>query len=61
MLLDGTTDITEAPPASSESEDPDLDGVTNEIHVSLVDHVEFYLLNYFKPTLGRQRQDTEKG
>ncbi|MDR4495497.1 MAG: di-heme oxidoredictase family protein [Nitrospirales bacterium] len=61
MVLDGTTDTIEAPPAVSESDDPDLDGVANEIPVSLVDHLEFYLLNYFKPAIGRQTHDTEKG
>lgn len=61
MVLDGTIDQIEAPPASSESDDPDLDGVANEIPVSLVDHMEFYLLNYFKPATGRQTHDTEKG
>ena len=61
MVLDGTTDQIEASPASSESDDPDLDGVANEIPVSLVDHLEFYLLNYFKPAIGRTTNDTEKG
>lgn len=61
MVLDGTIDQIEAPPASSESDDPDLDGVANEIPVSLVDHMEFYLLNYFKPGIGRTTSDTEKG
>jgi len=61
MVLDGSVDTIEAPPASSESDDPDLDGVANEIPVSLVDHMEFYLLNYFKPALGRLTQDTKKG
>ncbi len=47
MVLDGSIDRIEASPASGESDDPDLDGVANEIPVSLVDHLEFYLLNYF--------------
>jgi len=49
MILDGALDTIEGPPVSSENDDVDLDGVTNEIPVSLVDHMEFYLLNYFKP------------
>jgi hypothetical protein len=61
MVLDGSVDTIEAPPASSESDDPDLDGVANEIPVSLVDHIEFYLLNYFKPAMGRQTQDSKNG
>ena len=61
MVLNGNIDKIEAPPASSVSDDPDRDGVANEIPVSLVDHLEFYLLNYFKPAIGRQTHDTEKG
>jgi len=61
MVLDGTTDKIEAPPAVSESDDPDLDGVANEIPVSLVDHMEFYLLNYFKPGTGRETHNTKQG
>lgn len=61
MVLDGAIDKIEVPPASSESEDQDLDGVANEIPESLVDHLEFYLLNYFKPGRGRETKDTEKG
>ncbi|MCA9456114.1 MAG: hypothetical protein KC587_05590 [Nitrospira sp.] len=61
MVLNGKIDKIEAPPASSVSDDPDRDGVANEIPVSLVDHLEFYLLNYFKPAIGRQTHDSEKG
>ncbi len=39
MVLDGALDKIEAPPAAP----------VNEIPTSLVDHLEFYLLNYFKP------------
>ena len=49
MVLDGSLDAIEAPPASSAVDDPDGDGVVNEIDPALVDHLEFYLLNYFKP------------
>jgi len=37
------------------------DGVVDEIPVSLIDDMEFYLLNYFKPGLGRQTADTAAG
>ena len=33
----------------------------NEIPVSIVDHLEFYLLNYFKPGLGEQTADVIAG
>jgi hypothetical protein len=49
MVLDGALDQIEAPPTSDPTADPDGDGVQNEIPVSIVDHFEFYLLNYFKP------------
>jgi len=49
MLLDGLADDIEAPPVASPFDDPDMDLVVNEIPQSLVDFMEFYLLNYFKP------------
>jgi hypothetical protein len=52
MVLDGAKDVFEAPPANSITADPDGDGVKNEIPTSIVDHMEFYLLNYFKPGTG---------
>ncbi|MBI1853243.1 MAG: thiol oxidoreductase-like protein [Planctomycetes bacterium] len=54
MVLSGSIDRIEAPPASSPTDDPDHDGVVNEIPTSVVDHMEFYLLNYFKPGTGNQ-------
>jgi CxxC motif-containing protein (DUF1111 family) len=48
MVLDGAMDQTEAPPATAALEDPDRDGIANEIPTSIVDFMEFYLLNYFK-------------
>lgn len=61
MVLSGSQDVFEAPPAASASSDPDLDGKVNEIPVSLVDTMEFYLLNYFKPALGPVTPDTRDG
>lgn len=61
MVLDGALDQIEAPPVSSDADDSDLDGVANEVPVSLVDHLEFYLLNYFKPSLYQQTNTTRKG
>jgi len=54
MVLDGTKDQIEAPPAANAFEDPDGDGVSNEIPTSIVDFMEFYLLNYFKPATYEQ-------
>src|SRR5262249_32954959 len=46
MVLDGSQDRIEAPPTDNPLADPDHDGVANEIPTSLVDFMEFYLLNY---------------
>jgi len=47
--LTGSEDFVEGPPAVDVFDDPDLDGIVNEIPESIVDFMEFYLLNYFKP------------
>lgn len=61
MLLSGSTDSIEAPPVSDEFEDSDNDGIVNEVPVSLVDHLEFYLLNYFAPATGKQGFQERRG
>jgi hypothetical protein len=54
MVLDGSKDKVSAPPA------PDAQN-GNEIDAAVVDHLEFYLLNYFKPAHYRQTDTTERG
>jgi hypothetical protein len=54
MVLDGSKDKIEGPAAP----DP-ANG--NEIDTALVDYLEFYLLNYFKPAVGRQDSTTVQG
>jgi hypothetical protein len=54
MVLDGSKDKIEAPP------DPDPDH-GNEMDTALIDHLEFYLLNYFKPAHYQQDQTTQLG
>jgi mono/diheme cytochrome c family protein len=61
MVLDGSRDQIESPPTDNALADPDHDGVTNEIPTSLVDFMEFYLLNYFQPAVYRQTEDTRSG
>lgn len=61
MTLSGLVDAIEAPPASSPTDDPDLDGVLDEVPESAVDALEFYLLNYFKPGTGPVTEQTQHG
>ena len=61
LVLDGHLDHVEAPPAVDPAADPDHDGVSNEVPTSLVDYMEFYLLNYFKAAQGQQTNAVEDG
>jgi len=54
MVLDGSKDKISKPPA------PDPQN-GNEIDTALVDYLEFYLLNYFKPGHGQQTAATLHG
>ncbi|HWP41869.1 MAG TPA: di-heme oxidoredictase family protein, partial [Blastocatellia bacterium] len=61
MVLDGSKDDIEVPANGDDPNgDNDGDGVTNEIPTSIVDFMEFYLLNYFKPAT-RNNGDDEIG
>jgi hypothetical protein len=61
MILDGSTDQISGPLATSSVHDEDGDTIVNEIPSSIVDHMEFYLLNYFKPATYQQSTATRKG
>jgi hypothetical protein len=61
LVLDGAKDTISAPPAGSPAADPDGDGVSNEVDAALVDHMEFYLLNYFRPATGKPSAASENG
>jgi hypothetical protein len=52
MVLDGARDTIESPTTNDPAADPDGDGVANEVPTAVVDYLEFYLLNYFKPGHG---------
>ena len=54
MVLDGSKDKIEAPPTADAHNG-------NEIDPALVDHLEFYLLNYFKPAVYKQTLATDHG
>src|SRR5262245_55624282 len=43
MVFDGSKDKIQTPLSKTESDDPDGDGVRNELPTSLVDYMEFYL------------------
>jgi hypothetical protein len=54
MVLDGSLDkLSPPPPVDTEN--------GNEIDPAIVDHLEFYLLNYFKPAHGQQTAETRLG
>ena len=61
MVLDGKLDRLEGPPATRAEDDPDNDGIPNEIPRSLVDYLEFYLLNYFKPATYKITHNVVRG
>ncbi len=61
MVLDGTLDRIEAPPVPNPGFDPDGNVAGNEVPTALVDYLEFYLLNYFKPATYKQTQMTAMG
>jgi hypothetical protein len=58
MVLNGGIDEVKRSMVTTASDDADGDGVVNEIPTSLVDFMEFYLFNYFKPG---QYQHTNEG
>ena len=61
FVFDPEADNFARPPACDATADPDGDGVTGEIDPALVDHLEFYLLNYFKPGQYRTTRRTNEG
>jgi cytochrome c2 len=54
MVLDGSKDKISPPPAPDEKNG-------NEIDPALVDHLEFYLLNYFKPAHYQRTSTSDHG
>jgi hypothetical protein len=61
MVLDGSLDLVKRAMATFPADDPDNDGIRNEIPTALVDYMEFYLFNYFKPGTYRQSPTTQFG
>ena len=61
MVLDGTLEKIEPAPVANPAFDPDGNVTGNEMPTALVDYLEFYLLNYFKPATYKQTDATQKG
>ena len=61
LVLDPALDKIKQPPGCNAVNDADGDGVVIEIDPALVDHMEFYLLNYFKPGTGKMTKRAESG
>jgi mono/diheme cytochrome c family protein len=61
MVLDGGLDTVESPPVPNPAFEPNGDVSGNEVPAALVDYLEFYLLNYFKPGTYKQTDITRKG
>lgn len=54
-------DTFERPTVCDPTDDNDGDGIIDEIDPALVDHLEFYLLNYFKAGLYQSTARTQQG
>ncbi len=61
FVFDPALDSIERPKVCDPESDADGDLISNEIDPALVDHLEFYLLNYFKPGSYRESGFTRFG
>ena len=61
LILDPVLDRIKRPAVCDAGTDGDFDGVRNEIDPALLDHLEFYLLNYFKPGTTQASERAENG
>ena len=61
MVFDPKLDTIARPPVCDPNQDGDGDKVVNEIDPALLDHMEFYLLNYFKPAVGEFPERAKQG
>ncbi|MFT6274038.1 MAG: hypothetical protein ACJAZ0_000126 [Halioglobus sp.] len=61
FTYDPALDSFERPPLCDAFEDADEDGVVAEVDPAVVDHMEFYLLNYFKPGTYKTSRQTQRG
>ena len=61
FVFDPALDTFERPPVCDPLADGDGDGVRNELDTALIDHMDFYLLNYFKAGRGPTSSRTDAG
>lgn len=61
FVFNPTLDDFERPTVCNPNNDNDGDGIIDEIDPALVDHMEFYLLNYFKAGLYQSTPRTQQG
>ena len=61
MVLDGSLDAVDSPPDADAYNLPGDASPRNQIPTALVDYLEFYLLNYFKPGHYEQTSQTDNG
>ena len=61
MVFDPAEDAIKRPPTCDPADDADHDGVSNELDPALIDYMEMYLLNYFRPATGKTTARTDEG
>jgi hypothetical protein len=61
LKLDPALDTIKRPPTCDPNDDNDHDTVVDEIDPALLDYMETYLLNYFKPGIGKVTRRSEQG
>ena len=61
MVLDGKLDKLEMPPAADTMKVAVGEPVRNQMATAVVDYLEFYLLNYFKPAVYRETVESRMG
>ncbi|MGH8172611.1 MAG: di-heme oxidoredictase family protein [Rhodanobacteraceae bacterium] len=61
MLFDPALDTVKRPATCDPAADADHDGVANELDPAAIDYMEMYLLNYFKPGIGKRTARSDQG
>ncbi|MBC8164283.1 MAG: thiol oxidoreductase-like protein, partial [Bryobacteraceae bacterium] len=61
MTLDSAADALETPPEPDPTKVAEGKQPRNQIATAIVDYLEFYLLNYFKPGLSEQTESVNRG